>query len=256
MAEPKVLVLDIETALMEVYTFDIKDQYIKHSQIKKDWHVMAWAAKWLGDPPTKAHYRDQRNSKVLSDDKAILKDLWHLMSQADYVMTQNGKRFDIPRLTARFMLNGMDPAKYLKHIDLFVELKHVGFTSHSLEYLTGKFCTKFKKLSHKKFPGMSLWIECAKGNQKAWDEMKTYNIHDVLATEELYEKTKKFMPKVVYELSNPRPVCVRCGGRSFLSNGKRNGVKSSYTRLNCRACGEAIKWQPETARHCATNKGR
>jgi DNA polymerase elongation subunit (family B) len=238
---PKVLVLDIETALMEVYTFQLKDQFISPSQIKKDWHVMAWAAKWLGDPASKTHYRDQRGAKVLADDKAILKPLWDLIEQADYVLTQNGKRFDIPRLVARFMLNGMTPAKHLKHIDMFVELKNVGFTSHSLEYLTGKFCTKYKKLSHKKFPGMSLWIECAKGNPEAWAEMKTYNIRDVLSVEELYNKTKKFLPKITYELEHPRPSCARCGGKTFLSNGKRTGAKIAYARLNCKACGVAIK---------------
>lgn len=241
MTSNKVLVLDIETALMEVYTFQLKDQFVGHSQIKKDWHVIAWAAKWLGDPPSKVYYRDQRGAKALTDDKAILKDLWNLLKEADYVLTQNGKKFDIPRLNARFMLNGMEPAKYLKPIDMFVELKNVGFTSHSLEYLTAKFCTKYKKLSHKKFPGMSLWIECAKGNREAWAEMKTYNVRDVLATEELYEKTKKFLPKVVYELNNPRPVCVRCGGKTFLSHGKRTGVKTPYARLNCKACGEPSK---------------
>lgn len=58
--------------------------------------------------------------------------------------------------------------------------------------MTDKFCKKYKKLKHKKFPGHELWKECLKGNKEAWNEMRKYNIHDVLATEELYNVLKQW----------------------------------------------------------------
>ena len=242
----RVLVLDIETALMEAYVFKKGDQYISHSQIKQDWFVLSWSAKWLGDPSSRLIYRDQRHAKVLIDDSKSLFELSEILNKADYVMTQNGKKFDLPKLIARFMLNGIKPVRFLKHIDLYRELKGVGFTSHSLDYLTAKFCTKYKKLPHKKFPGMSLWIECSKGNPEAWAEMKKYNNHDVLSTEELYEKTKRWLPKVTYELEHPIPVCTKCGGRSFIKEGFRRCKNETYNRRYCKACGQLYK--PEVSK--------
>ena len=238
--KPKVLVLDIETSLMEAWVFNTRDQYISHSQIKTDWHVMAWAAKWLGAPAKDVIYADQRNVKNKTNDKIILTKLLKLLNQADYLLTQNGRKFDLPKLKARFMLNGLQPPKFLKHIDMYRELKGIGFTSHSLDYLTAKLCKKYRKLSHKNFPGMSLWIECIQDNPKAWAEMKTYNIYDVLSTEELFHNTKKWLPKVVYELGHPVSVCSTCGRATLGSNGIRlkNGI--TYRRLFCKHCGT---WQ-------------
>ena len=218
----KILVLDIETSLMQVYVWDIKDQYINPGQIKKDWHLMAWAAKWLDEPASKAIYRDQRNAKSIENDKALLIDLWKLLDEADIVITQNGKNFDGPKLNARFIMHGMKPPSPYRHLDTYQIVKSVAkFTSNSLDYLTNHLNVKYKKLSHAKFPGTSLWLECEKGNLKAWEEMKTYNIHDVLSTEELYNKIKAWAP-----MNAPKP---------FLSN--------------CRVCGHATQRRGFTLDH-------
>jgi hypothetical protein len=52
--------------------------------------------------------------------------------------------------------------------------------------MTDKLCTTHKKKRHAKFPGFELWRECLAGNHEAWDEMREYNIDDVLSLEELY----------------------------------------------------------------------
>ncbi len=48
---------------------------IELNQIKNDWHVLSYAAKWLGDEESKIMYKDQRNAKDVSNDKEMLKDL-------------------------------------------------------------------------------------------------------------------------------------------------------------------------------------
>ncbi len=236
----KVLVIDIETSPLIAYVWGLKDQNVGLNQITKDSHVIAWAAKWLGSPASQVMYRDQRNAKHIEDDKALLKPLWKLLDEADIVITQNGQRFDGPRLNARFIMHGMNPPSPYKHLDTYQIVKRVAqFTSNKLEYLTQKLCVKYKKLSHSKFPGMTLWDQCLKGSLKAWNEMRRYNIHDVLATEELYMKIKAWAPDAmpkVYE----GPGCKICGHSTLTSWGFYRKSKAVYKRFNCRNCGA---WQ-------------
>lgn len=239
MDKPRCLILDIETFGLLVSVWDTGKQYVNYKQVRKDFSIAAWGAKWLGDSPKKAIYEDRRAALEKENDKAILLKLRNLIDKADYVMTQNGINFDWPKIQARLMLNGIEPPSYFQHIDLYKEYKSVGFTSHSLDYMTDKFCKKYKKLHHGDFPGNSLWDECEKGNLKAWNSMKKYNLHDVLSLEELFENTKQWLPKVTFKLSKPVTVCHKCGGKQFT----RNGQRGKFIRALCKGCGEWAKEQ-------------
>jgi len=238
----KVLTMDIETSPTVAYVWGRYDQNIAVNQIKSDWSVLAWSAKWLGDPASKIIYYDQRHAKDLSNDKKILVPLWQLLDEADIVITQNGQKFDSPKLNARFILNGMMPPSPYRHFDTYRLARRIAcFTSNSLEYLSGVLCKKYKKLKHRKFPGMKLWTECLAGNMKAWKEMEIYNKHDVLATEELYMKIRAWAPE-----SMPSPfiaekasvLCKVCGDKGRM---QRRGVavknKARYQRYQCQSCG-------------------
>jgi DNA polymerase elongation subunit (family B) len=234
MSESNVLVLDIETQPIVAYVWNLKEQFVALNQIKEDWQIMAWSAKWLNSDLVV--YHDKRNDK---NDKRILKVLWDFLDKADIVVTQNGQSFDIPKINARFILHGMKPPSPVKHLDTYRIAKKVfEFTSNKLEYLTDKLCTKYKKLSHKKFRGMSLWTECLAGNRKAWDAMKEYNIHDVLSTEELYNKLKAWTPQSMPSVYN-NGTCPVCGEAKLQKRGTERKAKLVYQRLHCQACG---KW--------------
>lgn len=233
MDNQRCLVLDIETSPITAYVWGLKDQNIGLNQIVKDWQIMAWAAKWLDQ--TKVVYMDTRKLT----ERAVLEGMWELLDEADIVVTQNGQSFDIPKLNARFIEHGIKPPSPVKHLDTYRIAKKVAeFTSNKLEYLTDKLCTKYKKLSHKKFPGMSLWTECLKGNVAAWNEMKTYNIHDVLSTEELYNKLKAWTPNSMPAVYN-NGACSVCGEMKLQKRGFERKAKLVYQRLHCTACG---KW--------------
>lgn len=223
MTQQKCLVLDIETSPILAYVWGIRDQYINTNQIVNDWNIMAWSAKWLGDPPGKILYRDRRNS---DGDEKILRELWPLLNDADILITQNGKAFDSKKINARFMLLGLKPPKPYKHHDTYRIAKSVAdFTSHKLEYLTDKLCTKYKKMSHKKFPGVSLWVECLKGNKEAWEEMKRYNIQDVLSTEELYNKIRAWAPQNAARVYLEPLLCRMCGSKTQRRGYNETGTK-------------------------------
>lgn len=241
--QQRVFIIDIETSPIEAYVWELGKQYVSLSQMKKDWYIMAWGGKWLGDPDSKVIYHDTRNAK---SDKKILKPLRDILDEADIILTQNGVKFDTKKINARFMLNGLKKPKPYTQIDTYRIVKAVAdFTSNSLEYLTSKFCKKHKKTSHGKYSGIKLWIECLKGNKDAWDEMKAYNIKDVLSTEELYLNIRAWAPDAmpkVFPLSKYSSHCGTCGYRGKMRTGRdRYARRKVYQQNSCPKCGS---WQP------------
>ncbi len=236
MNDLKTLILDIETKPILAYVWGLKDQFINLDAIKEDWSVMAWAAKWLGKDGV--IYRDMRGRRNPLKDDFILKPLWRLLDEADVVITQNGASFDGPKLNARFIQHGMKPPSPYRHLDTYRIVKFAAaFTSNKLEYLTDKLCTKYKKQKHRQFPGMSLWIECMKGNIKAWKAMQEYNIYDVLSTEELYTKIRAWVPKTSPVITTVTTNCGRCGENALMANGIRVAQGKQVQRLRCYNCG-------------------
>lgn len=241
MKDPKVLVFDIESAPILAYVWGTREQDVALNQIHTDSYILAWAAKWLGSPASEVMYADQRNAKPISDDKALLKKLWKLLDEADIVITHYGRNFDAPKLNARFIMHGMRPPSPYKHLDTHQIVARVTkFTSNKLEYLTEKLCTRYKKLSHEKFPGMSLWTECLNGNMAAWREMKTYNVHDVLSTEELYTKVRAWVPEsspAVYHVDKIERKCPVCGKMTLERRGTHRNKAVRRLRMMCTNCG-------------------
>lgn len=234
---PKVLLLDIETCPVLGYVWALWDQNVSVNQIKTDWSILSWSAKWLGEK--EIMYADQRHAKNIENDAKMLKGIYNLLDEADVVITQNGRQFDQKKLFARFVINGFMPPSSFKHIDTkLLAKKHFGFTSASLEYMSEKLCLKYKKLRHEKFAGFELWKQCLAGNKAAWREMEKYNKHDVLALEELYTKLVPWDSSVNFSLYTDAEdnVC-KCGGEHFVKNGFFYTSVGKYQRYKCVECG-------------------
>lgn len=247
---PKILVLDIETSPLITYTWGLFDQNIGLNQIKEDSHILSWSAKWfqgengtIYGPHNKVMYMDQRLEKDIKDDKELVKVIHQLLDESDIIITQNGKRFDIKKLNARFIFHKMKPPSSFKHIDtLQIAKKNFAFTSNKLEYMTNKLCTKYKKLNHKKYPGFELWKECLAGNREAWFEMETYNKHDVLATQELYNIFAAWDNSINFNLytDSTTNIC-KCGSKDFKKNGFSYSQIGKFQRYCCKSCGSEIR---------------
>jgi hypothetical protein len=238
--KPKVLIYDIETAPIISHVWSLWNNNVGLNQIQKDWHLLSWSAKWLGED--RIYYQDQRNAKNIEDDKKILKGIWELLNEADIVVTQNGKKFDEKKLNARFIINGFQPPSSYKHIDtLQIAKRKFGFTSNRLEYMTGKLCKKYKKGKHKKFPGHELWSECLKGNIEAWNEMQEYNEVDVLSLEELFVKFSPWSNEVNFNLYHDELVShCKCGG-NYKKDGYAYTQKGKFQRYRCGSCGSQVR---------------
>lgn len=248
MKSPKILVFDIETAPIAAHVWRLwKNDSIGLNQVVSDWHLLSWSAKWLSpgpySPSTKGvFYQDQRNSRCVSYDKPLLIKIWKLLDEADIVLTQNGKSFDSRKLNAKFLEHGFQPPSSYRHIDTkILAQKHFDFTSYKLEYMTGKFNTKYKKLKHKKFPGHEMWTECLKGNKEAWKCMEKYNKYDVLALEELYHVLAPWGTGINFSVYNEGETVCQCGGTSFKQNGHYYTNSSKVNRYRCVRCGNEFK---------------
>lgn len=241
--QPKVLLLDIETAPMLGYVWGLWDNNVALNQLKSDWYVLSWSAKWLGDAPSKTMYADSRHNKNIEDDSKLLKGIWKLLDEADICITQNGKAFDHKKLNARFILNDMKPPSSFKYIDtLILAKKHFGFTSNKLEYMSDKICKKYKKLKHTKFSGFEMWRECLAGNQAAWREMEKYNKYDVLALEELYRKMQPWDNAINFNVYHDSTTnkCT-CGSTTFIKYGYAYTAAGKFQRYQCTSCGSEIR---------------
>lgn len=241
---PKILLLDIETAPILGYCWGLWENNIALNQVHTDWFILSWAAKWLGDPPSKTMYMDQRKAKNIEDDSELLKQVWKLMDEADILLTQNGKSFDTKKLNARFILNGMQPPSSFKHIDtMLLAKKHFAFSSNKLEYMTNKLCTKYKKLVNRgEFAGFEMWAQCLKGNIKAWKAMEKYNRYDVLSLEELYTKLIPWDNSINFNLYHDKTenVCT-CGSTSFQKRGFYYTATGKFQKHRCNSCGSEIR---------------
>lgn len=233
----KVLILDIETAPIVSYTWGTFQQNVALNQIVEDWAVLSWSAKWLGTD--NVMYEDTRNEKNPRNDKKILQTIWKLLDEADVVIGQNSKSFDIKKLNARFILNGMQPPSSFRQIDTMrLAKKHFAFTSNKLEYMTKNLCTDNKKSSHAKFGGFDLWKECLNGNVEAWEAMKEYNITDILSTEELYKKLQPWDRSLNWDVYHDAfHVMCHCGSTDFKKNRFVYTDSGKYQRYTCKNCG-------------------
>jgi len=110
--QPKILVFDIETAPITSYTWGLRDQNVGLNQIKDDWHLLAWAAKWYGEPASKTMYMDNRKAKNVQDDYKLVDGLSKLLNKTEIIITQNGEQFDVKKLNARAIFHTSDIDKF------------------------------------------------------------------------------------------------------------------------------------------------
>ena len=175
----KILLLDIETTPMQVYAWGLWDQNIAIDQIIKSSEMLCFGARWLGEKKVifKSVHHDGK--------QAMLEELHKLMTEADLLVGWNSAAFDHKHINREFLENGMTPPTPVKDLDLMSITKaNFLFPSNKLDYVAQKLGVGAKV----KHSGFSLWIKCMDGDEKAWAEMKKYQIQDVNLLVDLYDK--------------------------------------------------------------------
>lgn len=174
----KTLLLDIETTPMQVYTWGLWDQNISIDQIIKSTEMLCFGARWLGEKGTtfmSVHHHGK---------KAMLEKLHQMMDDADLLVGWNSAAFDHKHINREFLENGMTPPAPTKDLDLMTITKaNFKFPSNKLDYVAQQLGVGSKV----KHSGFKLWLRCMAGEDKAWREMKKYQIQDVTLLVELYD---------------------------------------------------------------------
>jgi hypothetical protein len=195
-------VFDIETLPIIGTFWDTGKQYIGPENILEDWVVLSWSAKALFDPnvigdiltPAEVQRRlaalIDPNPQPHNADERIIRRIWKLIDEAEVVIHQNGKKFDMKKLNARFIHYGLPPYRPVHQIDT-LEAKNAAFgtSSGKLDYMT-----KFLSLPRKQHTNYSLWIRCTYGDPAALKEMYQYGLNDTWILEDYYARIRAWIP--------------------------------------------------------------
>jgi hypothetical protein len=237
---PRILTLDIETKPLICYTWGIWEQNPSIDMIAEDWSILCYCAKWLDEPKVISEHTGGRGKAKVKDDRRLLVSLHELLDEADIVIAQNGKRFDLKKIDARMIQNGHKPYSPVRVIDTLVNARsRFGFTSNKLEFQS-RILTDTPKSKHKKFPGFELWLECMNDNPEAWEEMIRYCATDVLATEKVYIKQRPWIrshPNIGAYVEDHEPRCTNCGSDDLQARGFAMTQQGRYARFHCQSCG-------------------
>ena len=206
---PKILIFDIESSPSISYTFGRFKTNVNWDQVEQEPIMLTWSAKFL-------YSADVMSDKITpeealrADDKRIVTRLHKLMSESDIVIAHYGDRFDIPLLNARAILNGLPPYNTVNSIDTKkVASATFKFPSNKLDALA-----KYFGLDGKIKTEFQLWIDCLKGIPSAIEEMRVYNVQDVIALEEVYLKLRPYIkahPNVSLYNDIQEKQCCSCG---------------------------------------------
>lgn len=223
---PKILVLDIETKLVETVTFGIRDQHITHRQITNDdggrlLHMVG--LKWVGKRPC----------RVLCewDDgyRRMLEGVHDALSEADAVVSYNGAAFDLPKLDGQFALHGMPLPPPPTQIDLYKAVRKFGFICNKLDYVAPLFGLGSKV----KHDGLDMWKAVRDGCPKARARMARYCAGDVRLTEDLFHILKPYirnLPRLRSGSSCP------CGSNNTQHRGFNYSRHFKTQRIFCLDC--------------------
>ena len=227
----KTLLIDVETMAELAWTWQLYDTNV--IEVERHGHLLTYAYKWLGGKTIVRGLDDFKGYKSRSDnDKALCRELWSLLDQAEIVIGHNAKQFDVKKINYRFMVNGFPPPSPYKVIDTKTEVKRVAkFASNKLDIL-GEEMKIGRKLEHEGWP---LWKGCYLGDPKAWAKMKKYNKQDVELLERWFLKLRPWI-KMNIGVFVEGSVCPKCGSKNLIKKGFAFNTTTKYQRIKCKDC--------------------
>jgi hypothetical protein len=225
--------LDIEVLPILGYAWAAYNQNIYPNQVKKDWSLLSYSAKWVGSDTIISRVLTP-NEAVQRNDLALAKDLWALLDEAFIVITHNGRRFDIRKINTRFWKHRLHKPRSYRVIDTLVAARSVfGLTYNGMNEIA-----KFKEADEKLHTDFKLWARCDEGNEQALNEMLEYNEQDVNIQEQIYMEMREWIPDHpnlgIYQ--NLKNVCPICLGTDYSTVGIFVTNKSRFPEHRCKNC--------------------
>jgi DNA polymerase elongation subunit (family B) len=237
MPSQKILYFDVETVPLLAHTWSkwVDGPVVA---IERDWNLICIAWHWEGDETSsgnpRIHVQSLQGQADVHDDTPLLDTLWDLFNDADIVIGHNGNKFDIPKVQARFLLEGYGAPSPFDGVDtLSIVKRHFKLTSNRLGDV-GEALDIGGKTPH---TGWEMWDSCLKHPEgDHWKLMEKYNIQDIALLVKLYKKVRS------WATSHPTvhvSGCPICGSSHIQSRGSRRRKSLTYPQFQCQApdCG-------------------
>lgn len=232
----KILALDIETAPNTAHVWGLFKQNIGINQILETGRVMCFAAKWVGARGKPRFFSEHGDGH---EETIAAAHAW--IDEADALLTFNGANFDLPTLNREFIKYKLNPPAPYRHIDLLrVAKRRFRFASNKMDHLADELGLE-RKINHS---GHQLWVDCMKGDKKAWKEMEAYNKQDVVIVEQMYARMLPWIddhPNYALYVNADYPVCTNCASDNIQSRGVQHNRTLSYLRFQCTDCGTWLR---------------
>lgn len=237
-AEPRVLLLDVETLPNVVTSWGLKvDGYLDHANILAERQILCAAWKWLGVPGVRSISPLAGKVPGKPADYKIVRRLAEELGKADAVVTHNGDKFDLPWIRTRMIALDLPPHPPVVSIDTKkIARDRFYFNSNRLDYL-GQYLGLGKKI-HTDF---TLWLRCMMGEKSAIKEMVRYNERDVELLETVYLKLRPYcdakLNRALWAKEHDGKTCPTCGEQDLESRGMRVTRTAHHHRYACGSCG-------------------
>lgn len=232
MKEPKILCFDIETTPIEALVWQVRD-IDRVAAVKKHSEILCVSYEWLSGGPKGVQFIRRSGG----NDKSVTKKIRDVLNQADIVLAQNGKKFDVRRVNNRIAKHEIPIYKPFAIIDTLLILRDVfGLPSNSLD----EACDYFGIGRKVKHPGIEMWIGCMNNDPDSWKLMEKYNRRDVDLCSKLYKKKlRKWMkshPNVALLMGGSKSDCNKCGSKNVVKRGLKANHLSIQQQYKCLDC--------------------
>lgn len=248
---PKILVFDIENAPHLAWVWSFWNTNVV--DVEQYSYLLSFSYAWydlrtndIGEVGFVSVMQDPEWGPDSDRDIHVVMKLWELLDEADIVIGQNSKSFDIKKFNARGVVHGLRPPSPFTQVDTKTAASAIGnFGSNSLKHLAKQLGITLKEENR----GFGLWRDCMRGDEKAWAEMESYNKQDVRATAALYSRLLPWMPSSQHPnlglyIADEGKVCRNCGnkeresgGEGFQYRGKHVTNASKFRTVCCNKCG-------------------
>lgn len=206
--------LDIETSINPVWAFRTGKQYVTIDQMEETTKILTVAGGSMYDLYTKKkkgvwsvgnhHFKKAFKNDPLNDTE-LLRRVWKILDEAKVVVAHNG-RFDEGWLRGRFLEKGWKQPSRFSLVCTYQGLRGYNMSSKKLDFLSKQLCGTAKIPTE-----IALWIECSRGNIKAFERMEKYNIGDVYDTLfKVYLRTSQYYPQYAVDMTDYSKQIAQC----------------------------------------------
>lgn len=206
-----ILIYDIETARMQAEVWWSGKQYVGGHQITSEPRIITIAYKWLGSDKVEYLKWDKNQS-----DEKLIKKFLKVYNKADLVIGFNNDKFDNRFVNARALRYNLDVNVHVKSFDIMKQAKRLfRLPSYSMNSIA-KYIGVETKLQHS---GLQMWEAIQYGDKKeakkAMKLMIDYNVQDIIVTEQVYLRVRKYMKTPIHMgvlQGKEKHTCPTCGG--------------------------------------------